>query len=106
MTDTEVDPTSSPGARFGSELRRSRRARGWSQVALGRHMGYSNALVSYVERAKRPPTSNFAVKADEVFDTGGTFHELWCRYSRASLLEGFAEFAECEARVGNFGPSS
>ncbi|GAA2135409.1 helix-turn-helix transcriptional regulator [Kitasatospora kazusensis] len=61
-------------------------------------MGYSNTLVSYIERAKRPPTSKFAVKADEVFETAGTFYELWRRYSRASLLEGFPEFAEAEAR--------
>ncbi len=61
-------------------------------------MGFSNTLVSYVERAKRAPTRNFAVKADEVFATGGTFYELWRRYSRAALLEGFPEFAEAEAR--------
>ncbi len=61
-------------------------------------MGYSNTLVSYLERGKRPPTKNFAVKADEVFETGGTFYELWRRYSRAALLEGFEEFADCEAR--------
>lgn len=61
-------------------------------------MGYSHGLVSYIERAKKPVTFNFAVKADEVFDTGGTFYELWRRYSNASLLEGFPEFAEAEAR--------
>lgn len=67
-------------------------------MALGRHMGYSNTLVSYLEGGKRPPTKKFAVKADEVFDTGGTFLELWRRYTRAALLEGFEEFAECERR--------
>lgn len=70
----------------------------WSQTELGRRMGYSNAMVSYVERAKKAVTSNFAVRADEVFETGGTFYELWCRYSKASLLEGFPEFADAEAR--------
>lgn len=70
----------------------------WSQTELGRRMGYSNAMVSYVERAKKAITSNFAVRADEVFETGGTFYELWCRYSKSSLLEGFPEFADAEAR--------
>ncbi|MFF1902727.1 helix-turn-helix domain-containing protein [Kitasatospora sp. NPDC058218] len=98
MQHSEPDPTSSPLARFGVELRRSRRAMRWSQTELGRRMGFSNAMVSYVERAKKPVTHNFAVRADEVFETGGTFYELWRRYSRASLLEGFAEFAEAEAR--------
>ncbi|WP_327071557.1 helix-turn-helix domain-containing protein [Kitasatospora sp. NBC_01302] len=84
--------------RFALELRRSRRARGWSQVELGRRMGYSNALVSYIERVKRPPSRKFAVKADELFETGGTFVELWRRCAAAALLEGFPEFADAEAR--------
>ncbi|MFJ9842400.1 helix-turn-helix domain-containing protein [Kitasatospora sp. NPDC101155] len=98
MSEQEVDPTASPAVRFGQELRRLRRSRGWSQVGLSKRMGYSNTMVSYVERAMRPPTRNFAVKADEVFETGGTFYELWRRYAKASLLEGFAEFADAEAR--------
>lgn len=61
-------------------------------------MGYSHGLVSYVERAKKPVTLKFAVAADQVFDTGGVFRELWRRISNASLLEGFSEFAEAEAR--------
>ncbi|MFJ9950017.1 helix-turn-helix transcriptional regulator [Kitasatospora sp. NPDC091207] len=98
MVDSTIDATSSPAVRFGWELHRSRRARGWSQVGLSKRMGYSNTLVSYIERAKRPPTRKFAVKADEVFETGGAFYELWRRYSRASLLEGFPEFADAEAK--------
>ena len=98
LIGTDIDVVSSPQARFGAELSRSRRAKGWSQVTLGKRMGFSNTLISYVERGKRAPTSNFAVKADEVFATGGTFYELWQRYTRAALLEGFPEFAEAEAR--------
>ncbi|MFF7636669.1 Scr1 family TA system antitoxin-like transcriptional regulator [Kitasatospora sp. NPDC008050] len=98
VDDMEVDATSSQATRFGLELRRSRRARGWSQIELGRRMGYSNTLVSYIEGGKRPPTRNFAVKADEVFETDGKFVELWRRYTRAALLEGFEEFADCERR--------
>ncbi|MET8704366.1 helix-turn-helix transcriptional regulator [Kitasatospora sp. NPDC004723] len=98
MTDAEIDATSTPLMRFGIELRRMRRAMRWSQVELGRRMGYSDAMISYVERAKKAVTSNFAVKADEVFETGGTFYELWRRIAKASLLEGFPEFADAEAR--------
>ncbi|MFF2348504.1 helix-turn-helix domain-containing protein [Kitasatospora sp. NPDC058115] len=98
MDELVVDAMSSPAVRFGQELARLRRARGWSQVGLAKRMGYSNTLVSYVERAKRPPTMNFAVKADQVFETGGTFYELWRRHTKASLLEGFPEFADAEAR--------
>ncbi|MER7580214.1 helix-turn-helix transcriptional regulator [Kitasatospora sp. NPDC097691] len=94
----ETDSSSSPAVRFGEELRRMRRSRHWSQAELGRRMGYSHGLVSYIERAKKPVTLKFAVAADRVFDTGGTFKELWRRISNASLLEGFAEFVEAEAR--------
>ncbi|MBO1417353.1 helix-turn-helix transcriptional regulator [Streptomyces sp. FH025] len=94
----EDDSSSSPAVRFGNELRRLRRSRRWSQAELGRRMGYSHGLVSYVERAKKPVTLKFAVAADRVFDTGGVFKELWRRISNASLLEGFAEFVDAEAR--------
>ncbi|MFD7417529.1 helix-turn-helix domain-containing protein [Kitasatospora purpeofusca] len=98
MEETDHDASVSPLVRFGEELRRLRKAMRWSQVELGRRMGFSDAMISYVERAKKPVTSNFAVRADDVFQTGGMFMELWLRYSRASLLEGFAEFADLEAK--------
>ncbi|MEV7781997.1 helix-turn-helix transcriptional regulator [Kitasatospora sp. NPDC088351] len=98
MNESEIDPSSSPAARFSAEVRRSRRARGWSQSELARRMGFSPSLVSYLERGKRPPTKHFAVKADEAFGAAGEFAELYRRYTRAALLEGFAEFAEAEAR--------
>ncbi|MFE6050530.1 Scr1 family TA system antitoxin-like transcriptional regulator [Kitasatospora sp. NPDC056446] len=98
MTEAGVDAQASPQARFGQELRRSRRARRWSQTEAARHLGYSGAHISYVENGKRSPTRPLAVKADEVFGSGQRFYELWRRFSRAALLEGFAEFADAEAR--------
>lgn len=98
LEEPEIDGSSSPFARFAAELRRARRAKGWSQVQTGKRMGYSNTLVSYIEGVKRPPTRKFAVKADEVFETGEAFYELWRRCTRAALLEGFEEFADCEKR--------
>lgn len=98
MSDNDAAPQSSPHVRFGLELRRSRRARQWSQVELGKRLGYTGAFVSYLERAKRAPTREVAVKADEVFETGQKFYELWRKYTRAALLEGFPEFADAEAK--------
>ncbi|MFF7634737.1 helix-turn-helix domain-containing protein [Kitasatospora sp. NPDC008050] len=98
MSDNDAALQSSPHVRFGLELRRSRRARQWSQVELGKRMGYTGAFVSYLERAKRAPTREVAVKADEVFETGQKFYELWRKYTRAALLEGFPEFADAEAK--------
>jgi hypothetical protein len=61
-------------------------------------MGYSDTAISFIERVRRLPTPKFAVKADEVFETGGTFVELYRRIRSAALLEGFEEFADCEAK--------
>ncbi|MDR3034217.1 MAG: helix-turn-helix transcriptional regulator, partial [Kitasatospora sp.] len=97
-TDNEVDVVSSPALRFGRELARSRAARGWSQVRLSKQMGYTNGYISLIERGKRALTYTFAVKADEVFGTGARFQELWRLYSNASLVEGFSEYVEAEAR--------
>ncbi|MFJ8041252.1 Scr1 family TA system antitoxin-like transcriptional regulator [Kitasatospora sp. NPDC096147] len=98
MTEQEVDVPSSSAIRFGEELRKSRRAKGWSQTELGRRMGFSNTLVSYVELGRRPATRNFAVAADTALKTPETFYLLWRTVARAALLEGFTEFAEAEAR--------
>ncbi|MFE7532002.1 helix-turn-helix transcriptional regulator [Kitasatospora sp. NPDC057542] len=98
MTEAVVDTQASPQIRFGQELRRSRRARRWSQTETAKRLGYSGAHISYVENGKRSPTRPLAVKADEVFGSGQRFFELWRRFSRAALLEGFAEFADAEAR--------
>lgn len=98
MSEQEVDLPSSPAARFGDELRRSRRARGWSQTELGKRMGFSNTLVSYIELGRRPPTRNFAVAADRALGTPELLYHLWRNMARAALLEGFPEFAEAEAK--------
>ncbi|MER7674425.1 DUF5753 domain-containing protein, partial [Kitasatospora sp. NPDC096128] len=55
-------------------------------------------IVIYSWSTKKPVTLKFAVAVDQVFDTGGVFKELWRRISNASLLEGFAEFVDAEAR--------
>ncbi|MEU4582320.1 Scr1 family TA system antitoxin-like transcriptional regulator [Kitasatospora aureofaciens] len=94
----DSDSTSSPVARFGAELRRLRRLRGWTQEKLGGLLGYSDTWISLIERGKETPTSKLALKADEVFETGGVFVELLRRITGAALLEGFEDFADCEAR--------
>jgi hypothetical protein len=61
-------------------------------------MGFSTGWISLIEGGKRTCTPHFAVKADEVFETGGTFVELYRRITSAALLEGFEDFALLEAR--------
>jgi transcriptional regulator with XRE-family HTH domain len=99
MNRKELDPTSSPQAAFGVQLRRSREARGLTQRALGRVINYSGTYVSYVERADREPTLTFAIRSDDALDTGGTLQLMWWSLRHTALLEGFPEFASHEAKA-------
>ncbi|QKW22436.1 helix-turn-helix transcriptional regulator [Kitasatospora sp. NA04385] len=99
MRRTELDPSSSPAAAFGLQLRRSREIRNLSQVQLGDLMGYSDTLISCIERATRSPTADFAARADEALATGGTLGLMWWSLKNQSLLEGFPEYAAEEAKA-------
>jgi transcriptional regulator with XRE-family HTH domain len=68
---------SSGWARFGTELRAHRTAREWTQVQLGKEIGYSGSFVSDVERGDRGVVREFANACDETFRTPGTFLRLW-----------------------------
>jgi transcriptional regulator with XRE-family HTH domain len=62
---------------FAAELRAQRTARGWTQVELGRRIGYSGSFVSDVERGERSPSDDFAQRCDEAFGLPGTFARLY-----------------------------
>lgn len=99
MNEKEVDPSSSPAAAFGTQLRRSRKAKGLSQGELGSMINYSDTYVSYIERAKRPPTKKFAMRADEALETGGTLELMWWGIGHTAMIEGFPELAAKEAEA-------
>ncbi|MDH6578553.1 helix-turn-helix transcriptional regulator [Kitasatospora sp. MAP5-34] len=99
MRKTMLDPSSSPAAAFGVQLRRSREAKGLTQRQLGALIGFSNSFVSCIERATRNPTHAFATKADEYLETGGTLELMWWNLMHTALLEGFPEYAAHEARA-------
>jgi transcriptional regulator with XRE-family HTH domain len=62
---------------FAAELRAQRTARGWTQVELGKRIGYSGSFVSDVERGERAPSEDFAQRCDEAFELPGTFVRLY-----------------------------
>ncbi|MDH6113980.1 transcriptional regulator with XRE-family HTH domain [Kitasatospora sp. MAP12-15] len=99
MRRTEVDPASSPLAAFAVQLRRSREAKGLSQVAFGKLICFSDSWVSCVERATRVPTHSFAVSADRVLETGGTLELMWWNLKHSGLIEGFPEYMSKEAEA-------
>lgn len=99
MNRKRLDPTSSPWAPFGMQLRRSREAVGLTQLQLAKLISCDASTVSYIELAQRPPTAKFARSADDVLQTGGTLVLMWWQHKHTALKEGFPEFADHEARA-------
>ncbi|WP_063771582.1 helix-turn-helix domain-containing protein [Streptacidiphilus albus] len=99
MREIDLDPSSSPWAAYGTQLRRSRKAKGLSQAQFGELIGYSATYVSYLERGQRPATLHISVAADAALETGGTLELMWWSLRHAALIEGFPEFAAREAKA-------
>ncbi|MEE1822635.1 helix-turn-helix transcriptional regulator [Streptomyces sp. BE20] len=97
MNRKELDPTQSPAAAFGAELRRRREERGLTQQHVAHLTGYSAVHVSAVETGRKPSTEAFARRLDQAFGTRGHFEREWRKAGRSVLLEGFTEFLRSEA---------
>lgn len=76
-----MDLTSLPGQFFGTELRRLREHHRWTQSALAERIGFSDAMVGYIENAHRIATERFAAACDTAFDTG-TYLSRLCGMAR------------------------
>ncbi|MFG2194547.1 Scr1 family TA system antitoxin-like transcriptional regulator [Streptomyces sp. NPDC048639] len=94
---TDLDPSKSPLAFFGSEVRRHREKTEMTQKDLGGKLYCSGALVGYIETAKRFPTDEFADGCDKIFETDGSFGRLWPLVARLALPSWFREYVEFEA---------
>lgn len=64
-------------AHFGAEVKVHRVKAGLTQEQLGERVGYTNGLISAVERATRMPSRQLAEALDEALDTGGALTRLW-----------------------------
>lgn len=102
MNIKELHPDRSPEEAFGARVRSARKAKGWKQEQLARELGYSSTHISGVETGRKFPTLRFARNADRVFGTGqstDSFERQQREIRNGSLLEGFAEYVELEARA-------
>src|SRR3954451_9410657 len=72
-----LDPSSSPLALFGSELRFLRERAGLSQDQAGAKANYSGSHIGSVERAEDMPLRDFAVKMDKALGGNGILPRLW-----------------------------
>jgi transcriptional regulator with XRE-family HTH domain len=61
------EQSDAPSSRFGSELRRYRKAAGLSQNAVASRLGCTQGQVSRVERGERTPSQHDAEICDQIF---------------------------------------
>lgn len=61
-----LDPSASPLALFGAELRLLRERAGLSQDQAGARANYSGSHIGSIERAEEMPTRDFAAAMDRV----------------------------------------
>jgi transcriptional regulator with XRE-family HTH domain len=94
--ESELRPTDSPTALFGFELRRLRKAKGWSQIRLSKAIPYSVGTISMIETAKRSPTEEFARYCDEALEAEGALMRLWPMVSHASAPPWFRPWLDVE----------
>ncbi|MEV7770169.1 Scr1 family TA system antitoxin-like transcriptional regulator [Kitasatospora sp. NPDC086791] len=95
----ELDATTSPNKAIGVQLRRFRKARGLTQVELGKLINYSDSLISLIENGERPAPLNLLRRADKVLDTCGALELLYWSTKSSTLIGGFLAYIEQETKA-------
>ncbi|MFG3498678.1 Scr1 family TA system antitoxin-like transcriptional regulator [Streptomyces sp. NPDC047928] len=93
----DLDPSSSPRALLGAELRFARENAGLSQDALGRPLFVSGSFIGQLEAGTRRIQPDMAVKLDELLETNGFFERNCKAANKSEYPDHFAEAAEAEA---------
>lgn len=88
-TYDEGDQSSDLNRALGKQVKVLRERAGLTQRALGDRLGYSEDLISSLERGRRTPQAEFLVAADELLDAGGVLK---------AAIE-YVEKAKAKARV-------
>lgn len=92
-----LDPSSSPRAMLGAELRHKREEAGLTQEELGRPLFVSGSFIGQLEAGTRRMQMEYAVKIDEVLGTDGYFTRNCEAAKKSKYPDHFAEAAEAEA---------
>ncbi|WP_406861685.1 helix-turn-helix transcriptional regulator [Streptomyces sp. HUAS MG47] len=91
------DPSASPRAIIGAELRHARDRKALSQEALGELLFVSGSYIGQMEAGTRRIPQDIASQLDEVLGTGGFFARNCRAANRSKYPDHFAEAAEAEA---------
>src|SRR6266571_799152 len=79
--------TSNPVRYFGQQVRRARRAAGWTLAVFGQRIGYDPGQISRIENGKGPPTELFARICDRAFPDREGWFRGWVEHEqRAATL--------------------
>lgn len=102
MRERELEPSASPAAFFGSEVREARAKAKMSQAALGSATGYDATYVSKVETGSIVPDDKFVKALDRVFPhMNGWFGRFWrdSRRWNGHYREWFKDWVAAERRA-------
>ncbi|MFJ2440545.1 MULTISPECIES: helix-turn-helix domain-containing protein [unclassified Streptomyces] len=92
-----LDPSSSPRAMLGSELRHQRNAANLTQEEVGRPLFLSASFIGQLESGLRRMQMEYALHFDKTFDTNGFFERHCQALKKSKYPDHFAEAAEAEA---------
>ncbi|WP_406330997.1 Scr1 family TA system antitoxin-like transcriptional regulator [Streptomyces sp. NBC_00203] len=92
----DLDPSSSPRALLGAELRHAREKAGLSQEELGGRLFVSGSFIGQLEAGTRRMQPEYARMLDEVLGTEDFFTRNCGAAAKSRYLEQFAEAAEAE----------
>ncbi|MFD5052441.1 helix-turn-helix domain-containing protein [Streptomyces tendae] len=93
----DLDPSSSPRALLGAELRHAREKSGLSQEELGARLFVSGSFIGQLESGTRRMQPEYARLLDDVLGTEDFFRRNCGASAKSKYPEHFAQAAEAEA---------
>ncbi|WP_455351060.1 helix-turn-helix domain-containing protein [Streptomyces sp. SYSU K217416] len=93
----KLDPSSSPRALLGAELRHKREKAGLTQDELGQPLFVSGSFIGQLESGTRRMQPEYARQIDELLGTDGFFTRNCKAATKSKYPDHFAEAAEAEA---------
>ncbi|UUN27626.1 helix-turn-helix transcriptional regulator [Streptomyces sp. FIT100] len=93
----DLDPSTSPRALLGAELRHAREKAGLSQRELGEPLFVSASFIGQLEAGTRRMLPDIAHRIDDILGTDGFFERNCKAANRSKYPDHFAEAAEAEA---------
>ncbi|MFJ3198753.1 Scr1 family TA system antitoxin-like transcriptional regulator [Streptomyces sp. NPDC086989] len=99
MAGKNLDPSSSPRALLGAELRVARERAGLSQAELGEPLFVSGSFIGQLEAGTRRMHIEFARQIDDILGTAGFFSRNCGALAKSKYPNHFAEAAEAEAEA-------